>query len=326
MSEADPAPVVDPASPPVTDPPPATPDPAKPADPAPAPSGEPKKPAASIVEEPGDGKPSPATWPDDWRQRLAGDDEKFLKTLERMTDPSQLGKSYREAERKLKETAALPKKPGKDAKPEEVAAYRQALGIPEKAEDYKIELPNGRVLGDDDKPLFAEFTARMHAANAPPEILSAAADWYLDHQQKLADELIEKDEAFKIEARDALRDDWGQEFKPNINAIGAMFDGAPEGVKDRLLGGRTADGRKIGDDPAVLRFLAGIAREINPAATVMPAGATQPGKGLEDRIKEIEQIMATDQRKYWSDNAIQEEYGRLLAAREKMQARGQAAA
>ena len=38
------------------------------------------------------------------------------------------------------------------------------------------------------------------------------------------------------------------------------------------MGGRTADGYRVGDDPHVLRWLAGLAREMNPAATLLPAG------------------------------------------------------
>jgi hypothetical protein len=53
-----------------------------------------------------------------------------------------LAKSYREAEHAIRNGGKF-NVPGDDAKPEEVAAYHKAIGVPEKAEDYTITLPEG---------------------------------------------------------------------------------------------------------------------------------------------------------------------------------------
>ena len=73
---------------------------------------------------------APQTWPDNWRQEMAGGDEKELKRLERMKAPTDVYKSYRELEKLKSSFTPPPKRPTADSSPEEVAAYREAAGLP----------------------------------------------------------------------------------------------------------------------------------------------------------------------------------------------------
>ena len=62
-------------------------------------------------------------------------------------DVDSLVKSYREAEKSLRDSGRV-KVPGEGAKPEEVAAYRTAIGVPDKADGYEVQAPEGVQLDD----------------------------------------------------------------------------------------------------------------------------------------------------------------------------------
>lgn len=284
--------------------------------------------AAGGAEEAGEAEAAVAGFPDNWRQLLAGDDKDALKTLERYTDPKALWAKIVNQEKALRGKQERPAKPGKDATPEQIAAWRKAEGVPETAEGYlaALKLPDGRVLGDDDKPIAESFAAAMHEAGVPQSAFDHALGWYNDFQERQIAEQAEADEAFKAKSRVALREEMGADFRRNVNAVGTLFQDAPEGLIDRILAGRTADGKVIGDDPAVVRWFSSLALEMNPAATLTPQGQ-ESGQSIEGRLAEIKAIMAGPdaQTKYWKDPAIQAEYTRLLETQDKLKARGRAA-
>jgi hypothetical protein len=260
----------------------------------------------------------------------AGDEKlykKELKRLERIANPEGLYGSFRELESRFSE-GGLIKVPGKNAKPEEVAAYHKAIGVPEKPEEYfkDLKLDNGAVLGDDDKPFWDGFAQAVHSAGAPPAVVQAAANWYYKMQEEQAAAQDEADDAHRREAEKALKDELGPAFKRQTNAVATLFAQAPGGsdIKNdkslfaRLMGGRTADGKVIGNDPDMLRFMISLVSEVNPAATVVEDG-NQSGMTLDAEIEKIEKVMRTDRREYNAKYATR--YAELLGAREKMRKR-----
>ncbi len=254
-------------------------------------------------------------WPEDWRQQLAGADGRRLATLSRFDSVAALADAYEAAQKKLGERAGV-RRPGPGAAAAEIAAWRRELGVPATPEGYDIRLPDGRIAGDDDAPVLASFAAAMHEAGAPPEVVNRAAGWYFDRLEAIEADRADGDEAFRAAALERLQESWGPAFRRNVNAVRALFADAPEGSFDRLMGGRTADGRRIGDDPALLGWLAQIALALVPTATLLPGEA--PGAGGEARIAAIEALMRQDGGKaYWGDAKLQAEYGALLAARER---------
>jgi hypothetical protein len=277
-------------------------------------------------------------WPENWREKLAehisaGDKKlyaKELKRLERIADPAGVYGMYREAEGKLT-SGGLIKKPGKDAKPEEVKEYQKALGWTEKPEEMlaEIKLENGAVLGEADKPVLGGFLQAVHGATTAQEFVSKATNWYFAGLEEQAAAMDEADDTFRREAETALKDEYGAAFKRKANGIASLFAIAPGGadIKNegslyaRLMGGRTADGRIIGNDPDMVRFLVALTGEINPAATVVEDG-NQSGMSIDAEIKQIEGRMKDDRRAYYKDEAAQSRYRELITAREKIRARG----
>ncbi|RAI58751.1 capsid assembly protein [Roseicella frigidaeris] len=99
-----------------------------------APTAEPPKPAARPPEVP----------------------EKFWDAAAGTLRTEALLKSYLELERRLSQRAA---RPGADAAPEELARFRQAMGIPESPEGYSITAPHALCCAD------AEVNGQLHAAH-----------------------------------------------------------------------------------------------------------------------------------------------------------------
>lgn len=323
MSEAAAAPV---AETPVSAPAPAeTPAAAPPAGAAPeadAPAAAPTGAAATIgggnVEE----KPVAvtATWPEDWRVKLAGEDKGYLKTLERFTDPTALAKAYRELQTKVS-SGQVKTALKADASPEEAATWRRENGIPEKADDYKVELPDGIVFGEADKPVIDAFKTTAFEANMTPDQVNKALGWYGKYQEEIQTRQFEADTAFKAKVEDELRAEWGPAYRTEIKGIDNFLSAAPDGLAQQLLAARTPDGSLVGNDPRFLKWMASLVREVNPMASLVPAGTSDPGKLGAARIAEIETKMRTDPQGYWKNPGLQEEYGQLLEAREKLKSR-----
>jgi hypothetical protein len=73
-----------------------------------------------------------------------GEDASNLDWLKgtKVKDLDSLVKIARDNQKALRESGRV-KIPGADAKPEEIAAFREAMGVPDKAEGYEIKLPEG---------------------------------------------------------------------------------------------------------------------------------------------------------------------------------------
>jgi hypothetical protein len=293
----------------------------EPAAAAPAPDPAAKAPApGTIADDPKD-KPvaSPATWPEDWREQLAGGDEKTLSRLKRFASPANVYKSLRELEVKVS-SGELKKQPGKDASPEQLAEWRKENGIPEKPEAYEFDL-GGFVPSENDKPVLDNFKQFAHAQNMAPEQLNQIAKWYFDQQEQVVAQQIEADKAYRAAQEEDLRAEYGPEFRSNINAVkNFLTQTAGDELTGLLFGARLADGSLLGNNANALRWLVSVAREQTPGAGLVPAGTADVGKSVQGRIAELETMMREDQDKYYRQG-FDKELLRLYEAQEKVKGR-----
>ncbi len=267
------------------------------------------------VKEP---SPDPVKEPaanDDWRAQLAGDDDKLLGFLGRYPSP----KAFAEAAKKDRAAAASALKPlGKDPSEEEIAAYRKNFGVPEKPEAYLESLPDGLVVGEDDMPIVGDFAKAMHAINAPDEVVKSGIKWYYDHvESQMAEEAEAVDEAKRVGV-DALRDEWGPDYRRNLNIMHSHLETLPEPVREAFTFGKGADGIPLGYNPEILKWLTGLALDKNPLATVVPGAGANQASAVADEITKIEKMMREDRAGYNRDVKIQERYRELIRAQEKL--------
>jgi hypothetical protein len=240
-------------------------------------------------------EPVKPTFPDDWREILAGEDEKLLNELKRFTSPQMLVKSWKDTRTKIssgKYKSTLSENPSE----EELAAWRQENGVPESWEQYDRDLGDGMVLGEEDAPIVDNFLQAMHQANLPASQAKEVLKWYYQWNDNLQQEQYQKDVEFKESALEELRSEWGSEFKANLNAIRTVVDGE---IADLLFNARAESGERLGDHPAVLKMLAQVAREINPAATIIPGSGTNNLQTVQEELAEIQSIMREKPYEYW---------------------------
>lgn len=262
-------------------------------------------------------KTSKATWPDDWREKYSKDDAKKLARLGRYTSPEAAFDALIAAQNRISSgelKGVLPK----NATPEEVTQWRKDNGIPDAPEKYDLKFDNGLVIGEADKEIVDGFLKSAHAKNLNTDQVKSTIEWYYSEQERVAAEREAKDEQERTVALDALNAEWGSEFRRNTNAIKGILQTFPENVRGLLEGGRLSDGTAIFNNPEVLRGFAAIARELNPAGTVVGAGAGDATKSVNEEISAIEKTMKTNRSAYNKDEKLQARYRDLLGAREKM--------
>jgi hypothetical protein len=298
-----PAAVTPPVTPPAGDPPAAV---TPPADPA--------------ITPPSD-KPS---WGDDWRERLAGNDQDFLKTLKRYTSPETYAKAGYQAQQKIR-SGEYKRGLNPEASAEDVAAWRKEVGIPDTPDGYKIEPPKGVVFGETDKPMLSSFAQHAHANNWDQKTLNDAINWYGAHQEQQLAERVAQDDRFALESEDTLRSMWpGEDFHRNRNAYKGLVQQLPKEFQDLFATGRTADGRVMGDHPTIVATFAQLARELNPAASVVPAGVQDAPKAIDTELSQLRTMMRDPSGPYHRGPEAaknQARYRELLSAQEKMKGR-----
>jgi hypothetical protein len=270
------------------------------------------------------------TFPESWREDLAGGDKAFRKTLDRFDSPAALAKAYKELTVRLSSGDLKATKPPPDnATPEQLAAWRAEQGLPQSATAYVdgLQLGDGTVPGAAEKALLASFADEALKGRWTADQYNRAARWYFDMQDRLAAQRDQADAAFKHEASADLMREWGHDYTTNRNAIAQFFDRSfPEDFRAALLTARLPDGRVFANHPIFNKAILEVAKSINPSGALLPNAAGGGLPNVESRIAEIEgKYMRAPHgsdlwKGYWSGDAgarMQQEYRGLLAAREQ---------
>lgn len=264
---------------------------------------------------------------DKWRDIMADGDEKERSRLDRFNSISDVWKSYKNVEAKLS-SRKTEVELSDDPTEEELKTYREAKGIPESPEKYDLSFEDGMVIGDEDKPTVDEFLKHAHSKNYTNDQVKDVVSWFVNDRNARAEQISEQNEEYQTNSIAELKSEWGGEYKANINAINSLFVEAPEGIRDALFGNPKegiagaldANMRPIGNNPNIVRWLVGLAKQLNPAATLVPPGVSGES-GIKDEIGKIEKMMhsqdATEKAKYWKDPAMQKRYLDLINARDR---------
>lgn len=281
-------------------------------DAAPGAPGAPATPAA-------DAKPAEGYWPADWRATVSKDDAKVLARLERYASPEAAMQALIAAQNRIRSGELAPVL-GKNATPDQLKEYREAMGIPDTPDKYDL----GKDVGVDglDAKLLGIVFKGAHDTHQTPEQLKATMLAWKQISQEVADNQATRDQDLQKASEDTLRAEWGTEYRRNINLVHGLLDGSasPE-MKDKLLGGRLADGTPIGSSPEALKMLVGLALIQNPTGVVVPGSEGNQAQGIDDEIAKIEKGMRENRLAYNKDEKLQARYRDLLGARESMKPR-----
>ena len=303
------------AAPPAAAPPAAAPPATAPAPAAPAPAFSPAAPAAKPPAE-------PIAWGDDWREKLAGSDEKALATLKRYKTPEDWTKAGLEAQNRIR-SARLSDDPMPDPtkNPEEARIWRAERGIPDEATDYKLDAvveALGGDIPDAEKPLFADYMQYAHANGIGQKDLDKNLKWYANFAKQQQAEVEAADKKNAAEVSGALKAEWKGDHDANMEMAKRAAGEVLDTESGSLFDARLPDGRRVGDVP-------GIVKMFHKAAVILYGepvegggdGGTPPAGRLETLRKE----MKTNIEAFEGDPAKVAEYRKLLEWETKAKAR-----
>lgn len=155
----------------------------------------------------------------------AGPEHKDSKVFEGVTNISQLAKLTADTKAFVgKKLENVIQKPGKDAKPEEIEAYRTSLatelGVPDKPEGYELkrpELPEGFPY---DEVMEGEFLKYCLENKIPKKYVELLTNWYNDRQSGIIRNHVEgQQKQFKDDVT-LIEKDWqGDTLPANLREI-----------------------------------------------------------------------------------------------------------
>lgn len=219
----------------------------------------------------------------DWRSFLTDPDAK--KQAERFSSLDEVLKSNAELRKSISDRVKLP---GKDADEKEVSKFRKALGIPEKAEDYKLELPEGMELGEADQQLIDAVKPVAHENNIPASALNGFVVKFKEFEAQLDKERVAELQKHQDASVDELRKEWGKDYDGNVNiANRAMQQFGGDDMVEFLKKTEIKDGGGVlGDSPQMVRLFAKLGRQMSEDGVIKPVDA-DTAKDLNEKIDEL---------------------------------------
>ncbi|KAA3527053.1 hypothetical protein GOZ96_04750 [Agrobacterium vitis] len=251
------------------------------------------------------------TWPEDWREKLAGDDEAFLKQLKRYSSPTTFAKGFKERESLIRSGQLKQAKPdGTDEKA--MAEWRKDNGVPDDPTGYKVPDDVAKFLTDGDKPIVSAWFEDAHAAGFNQEQAQRGLEWYAKTLSNIEEQQAAADNQAKNAAEDALRKEWSHaEYKANTTLAARYLANTPLGEQWADL--RTADGRRLGDSPDFVMWAADQGRQ---SFGDVAFATGESDRKFAARKDEIESVLKTDINRYFKEG-LDKEYAEILKTDEK---------
>lgn len=276
-------------------------------------------------------------WPEDWATRMAsaipapkGEKEAkahaervaaFFKTR---SNPGDVLKAAFGADSKISELTAsmkgMVKLPGKDAKPEDVAAFRKVKGVPETADKYAVYRPDGYEPTEADteaEKTFLEAAHGMHLGQSEVDALLKTHYAIIGHQQR---QQVERAKAAGEAAIEDLRAEYGRDYKANIALADRwlathLAEDMGEDWKG-LMGLRFGDGTALGEKPGFVKAIVRLAK----ASADDGAFDMGEGGGVVDVDTEINAMMSKMGTDEYKSAAFQQKLDGLIARKSRRSA------
>lgn len=205
-----------------------------------APAATPSAPDNTLVID----KTTPAG--DDWRATLP-EDLKSDTYLARYKSPEDAFRALSSAQKTISQ--GLAKKPGPDAKPEEVARYRESLGVPKVAAEYALDAHDLGI----EPAVVDDIKGLLWKHGVPAEVATALVTDYVQWDRARLDRVQQE----WVQGIADLKAKWGQAtFNRRATAGFRLMEQAAE---DSGLGWDTVkaflDTSRLGDHPILFQLL-----------------------------------------------------------------------
>jgi len=258
---------------------------------------------------------APAETVADWRAGLTGEHATLAqdKTLANIKGKDwteagpTLAKMLVESQRLVgKKTEGMLKVPGKDAKPEEIAAFREALGVPKAPSDYEVKLPADAPEGlKIDPERFAGYAKVFHQMNLSNDQVNGIIGWAMKEE---ATRQAQQREQFNV-ALDALADQWGVDvFNRRAGEVQSLVRKFADPETIAWL-----DQTGLTNHPGLFKMLHPIAREFAESGIIEPVG-----ESVASDMQSLQQRLDANREAYLKAPETGPQRNQLLAEREKL--------
>lgn len=228
----------------------------------------------------------------EWRKTIT--DPKLAKEANRYASPADMVKALAETKSAL---GGRIKVPGKDAKPEELAAFRKALApimgeVPEKPEGYKFVRPEHIPEAAYNDPAvqgrIKTVAADLHAAGFSQGQVDTMMGVYWKLEREAQEAIQRDDEKAVADAEAQLRKEWGGDYEGNIKIGVALLErlGMSELADVELKSGRT-----LGQQPQFMKMLAELGRRTEEGSMQYGLDGTAQGAELQKQIDSLTEKM-----------------------------------
>lgn len=180
-----------------------------------------------------------------WWEKLSEDptERETLKSLERYKSLPEMAKGLKELEKTLGQKAGAVKIPTDKSSPEEVAAYRKAMGVPDTIEAYDFK-PDGLPDSIPWSPELAKPYAEVaHKHNIPPAAMKELAQLQVAQQEATQKMVFEEHQAKMEKGISEMRQEYGADYDKVISRVKAVA----------AMGGLDATKHQAFADPDVVR-------------------------------------------------------------------------
>lgn len=222
----------------------------------------------------------------DWRSGLP-EDLRADKSLASFKTTADLAKSYIHAQKMVGGSVRIP---GADAKPEEVAAFHKALGVPEAPDKYEVTFvaPDGQTV---DQSQLQGFLGKAHAAGMTPKQVQTVLDFYKESFGNAAEAISAK----RGETMEALEKEWGGAAARNVAyAQRALAAYDKSGEVRKIL-----DATGLGNSVPMLKLFAQMGADMQEDRIIEGADAGQ----IEDAKGKLAAIEGGDKKSPYYDRS-----------------------
>lgn len=220
----------------------------------------------------------------DWRAGIA--DEKTRRLAERFDSPAALAKSYAELNAEMSRRVRLPDETADAA---DQAAFRKALGVPDKPDAYRIpvpeHLPAEALEAPELREAFRMVREAAHEAGASQDVLDAVigAYWRIEADAARAQEI--NDDEFIRQGEAVLRHEWGPLYDRNTALAREAVERLPFGKE--LSQAQLKNGSLLGSDPNFVRLMAAFGRATGEGGVQVGRTGGEGGQDMRKRYDSL---------------------------------------
>ena len=224
----------------------------------------------------------------DWRDLLTSDEAK--KQAKQFNSLEEVFERSAELRKQISDRIKLP---GKDADEKEMTKFRKAMGIPESADDYTFDLPDGMKIDEAEQALLDAVKPIAHEANVPAKVLSAFIVGFKELEAQFVGEHTAQLEKHREASEDENRKEWGNDYEPNVN-LGNRFvkQFGGDGMVEFLNTTELKNGGVLGNDPQMVRLFAKLGRQMSEDGVFESMGKDEAAD-IEGQIDELTQKAMT---------------------------------